>query len=611
MNPTAWYARSVLAHLLALAALTLACKEPTSPDVASSVTAPPALSASAAPTSTADVAPKPRALPKGAAEAPRVALGTRGAVSSQEANATDVGLSILKAGGSAVDAAIAVGFALAVTHPSAGNLGGGGFMVVREASGKSFALDYRETAPSASSRDMYLGKDGKPTKDSLEGPKAAGIPGTVRGFAEAHKRFGKLPWKDLVAPAVALARDGFALDPVTAADLARVTKKMRELGFAHTAKLFERPDGGALAAGEKLVQPELAKVLQAIADGGADAFYVGALAEKMASEVSQAGGVWKASDLAAYRAKWRDPIVFSYRGHEVVTMPPPSSGGVVLKQLLVMSEALKLNEKPWRSAEEIHLFAEAMRRAYVDRNQLLGDPDFVKMPLETLLDPAYLKQRASTIDPLRATSSKDIQPGVAPKSESTQTTHYSVVDEAGNAVSNTTTLNTGYGAKFAIPGTGVLLNNEMDDFAVAPGKPNVFGLVQGETNKIEPGKRMLSSMTPTILSKDGEVRAILGSPGGPTITTTVAQITRALVDYGAPLDKAVPALRAHHQWLPDELAVEEAIGADVVAELEKRGHKITKRPRMGHANCIEVDPETRGFRAVADTTRAGGKAAAY
>jgi gamma-glutamyltranspeptidase/glutathione hydrolase len=277
-----------------------------------------------------------------------------------------------------------------------------------------------------------------------------------------------------------------------------------------------------------------------------------------------------------------------------------------------MSEALELSKVPWRSADELHLFSEAMRRAYADRNALLGDPDFVKMPLDQLLDPAYAKRRAQDIDRLKATRSSDVKPGVEPtKKESTQTTHYSVVDADGNAVANTYTLNTGYGAKFVVPGTGVLLNNEMDDFAVAPGKPNGYGLVQGEANAIAPNKRMLSSMTPTILSRDGELRAVLGSPGGPTITTTVAQLTRAIVDYQIPLDQAVPALRAHHQWLPDEIAAEGSIPDDVVKELEKRGHVVKKRDRIGHANCIEVDLASRGFRAVADTTRAAGKAAAY
>lgn len=602
-------ARTMLRSFALLFALA-ACKEPAAPEDGSGSSQP----LPSTPSAVASTQPKTgaRAMPAGKADGERVALGTHGAVSSQEANATDIGLAILKKGGSAVDAAVAVGFALAVTHPSAGNIGGGGFMVFRAADGSSFAVDFREKAPASASRDMYLGKDGKATRDSLDGPRAAGIPGTVAGFALAHAKFGKLSWKDVVEPAVALARDGFVLDKVTAADLAKATVKMKELGYKDTAKLFEKTDGSAYAAGDKLVQADLAKTLQTISDKGAPGFYEGPMAAMMAAGVEKAGGYWKATDLASYQAKWRDPIKFSYRGHEIVTMPPPSSGGVVLQELLLMGDAVGLQNKKFRSSDEVHLFVEAMRRAFADRNNLLGDPDFVKMPLDVLVDPAYAAKRAKDIDPNKATKSADVSAGVeSPKKESTQTTHYSVVDEAGNAVSVTYTLNTGYGAKWAIPGTGIVLNNEMDDFAVAPGKPNTFGLVQGEANKIEPGKRMLSSMTPTIISKDGELRAVLGSPGGPTIITTVALLTRALIDYQLPLDEAIPAFRAHNQWLPDQIFIEASAPDAVVQELEAKGHKIMKRGQIGHANCIEVDPASKGFRAVADTTRSGGKAAAY
>lgn len=377
------------------------------------------------------------------------------------------------------------------------------------------------------------------------------------------------------------------------------------------AKVFSRADGTALAAGDKLVQADLAKTLEAIQTKGSVAFYEGPLAETMVREVKKAGGIWEKDDLKSYKALFRAPISFNYRGHEIVTMPLPSAGGIVLKQLLGASEILKLDQVPWRSADEVHLFAEAMRRTYADRNLLLGDPDFVKVPIDKLLDSTYLRDRLKDIDPKKATPSADIKAGVEGKAESTQTTHYSVIDGSGAAIANTYTLNGGYGSKYMVPGTGVLLNNEMDDFSVKPGSPNMFGLVQGEPNKIEPRKRMLSSMTPTIIVKDGEVRAVLGSPGGPTISTTVAQLTRALIDYKKPLDEAVPAFRAHNQWLPDAIWTENIIPADVEAELKKRGHEIKKRDRIGHANVIEVDPETRGFRAVADTTRGGGKATAY
>ncbi|HZF49693.1 MAG TPA: gamma-glutamyltransferase [Polyangiaceae bacterium] len=615
--------RSSLLHLASGAVLVLlgACspasteQQPEKPATTQTAPATAPTTTAAATTTTAAAAPgspKARSLPKGKAESPRVALGTQGAVSSQEGHATDVGVDILKRGGNAVDAAVAVGFALAVTHPAAGNVGGGGFMVVRLANGEKLALDYREVAPSAATRDMYLDKKGDATKDSVNGAKAAGIPGTVAGLAAAHAKLGKLPWKDVVAPAVRLAREGFALDPVTAKDLIEATKRMRDLKLETAAKMFSKPDGSPFAAGDRLVQTDLAKTLQAIADGGPKAFYEGPIAETMAREVQKAGGIWKAQDLAKYQAKWREPVVFTYRGHEIITMPPPSAGGVVLKQLLTASEILKLDQKPWRGADEVHLSCEAMRRAYADRNLLLGDPDFIKIPMSTLLDPKYIAGRLNDIDPQKATPSTQIKAGVeSSKKEGTQTTHYSVVDRDGNAVSNTYTLNLSYGSKFMVPGTGVLLNNEMDDFAVKPGTANAFGLVQGEQNKIEPDKRMLSSMTPTIVTKDGELRAIVGSPGGPTISTTVAQIVRGLVDYNRPLDEVLPAIRAHHQWQPDQIFTEEAMPAELQAELEKRGHVVKKRSRIGHANSIEVDVETRGFRAVADTTRGGGKAGAY
>jgi gamma-glutamyltranspeptidase/glutathione hydrolase len=553
---------------------------------------------------------KERALPGGPVEPNRVAVGTRGAVASQEANATDVGLEVLSRGGSSVDAAIAVGFALAVTHPSAGNVGGGGFMVIRTERGDTFALDFRERAPAASSRDMFLDAKGEVTKEATVGAKSAGIPGTVAGFWLAHQKLGKLPWADLVAPAIRLAKEGVVVDAVLAAGLKKAAESMRKDGQQATAKLYEGAKG-PYVEGDRWLQPELASTLEAVAKDGPPGFYRGPVAKKLVDGVRKAGGVWTEKDLETYEAKWREPVVFDYRGHTVVTMPPPSAGGVVLQQILGMSETLDMKAEPWRSAGELHLMAEAMRRVYADRNQLLGDPDFVKMPLGVITSKDYIQGRAKTIDRAKATPSDEVASGAPLPSGSTETTHYSVIDAAGNAVATTYTLNTGYGAKFVVPGTGVLLNNEMDDFAVAPGKPNLFGLVQGEANKIEPGKRMLSSMTPTILVKDGEVRAVLGSPGGSTISTTVAQLTRALVDYQVPLDQAVPALRAHHQWKPDGILIDAELPPEVRAKLEAMGHKLNSRGRIGHANCIEVDPKTRGFRAVADTTRTGGKAAAY
>jgi gamma-glutamyltranspeptidase/glutathione hydrolase len=386
-----------------------------------------------------------------------------------------------------------------------------------------------------------------------------------------------------------------------------MTKK--QLGAA--AAYYVGADGKPLPEGATWRQPELAVTLQRIADGGAKAFYEGPLAETLATEVRKAGGIWTAADLADYRAVQREPIVFDYRGHQVVTMPPPSAGGVVLRQLLGAAEVLRLHEKPWRSVDEVHLYIESARRTYADRNMLLGDPDFVELPMARLLDASYIASRVADIDPLHATPSSKIGAGVPARTESEQTTHFSVVDDAGNAVSNTYTLNLGFGSLFVVPGTGVLLNNEMDDFAVKPGTANAFGLVQGEQNRIEPGKRMLSSMTPTLLVKDGKLRAVLGSPGGPTITTTVSQLVRALVDYDLTIDAAVAAPRLHHQWLPDMIWAEDRISAELEKGLVDRGHQIRKRGAMGHANVIEVDPKTEGFRAVADESRDGGKAVAW
>lgn len=552
------------------------------------------------------------------------AVGTRGAVSSAEGNASDIGLAVLRRGGNAVDAAIAVAFALGVTHPSAGNIGGGGFMVVRFPDGRSIAIDYREMAPSKAHRDMYLDSEGEVTRDSREGPRAAGIPGVVAGMAMAHAKYGSLPWNELVEPAVKLARDGWALDSFHADDLSWGTKRMKKLAkaasdkdpkgalaAAYTATLatFLQADGSLYKTGEVWKQPDLARTLDAIAKGGADAFYRGALARDMATRVQAMGGIWTAEDLAGYRAIEREPIVFEYRGHQLITMPPPSAGGIVLRHILAASEVLDLPGMDWDSPDRIHLYVEALRRIYADRNYLLGDPDFVNIPMARLLDVSYMKNRMADVKADRATPSAEVGTGIEVK-ESEQTTHFSVVDQTGMAVSNTYTLNGGFGAKVQIPGTGVTLNNEMDDFTAKVGAPNMFGLVQGPQNGIQPGKRMLSSMTPTIVVKDGKLRAVVGSPGGPTITTTVAQVIMQLIDHDRTLGQAVAAARVHHQWKPDAIWHEPLPEATLDA-LKKRGHEERERGSIGHANCIEVDPETGGLRAVADVARDGGKAVAY
>lgn len=559
---------------------------------------------------TSSVAAIERRLPSKEAGDEATAVGINGAVSSAEPNASDVGLQILQNGGNAIDAAVAVGFALSVTHPSAGNMGGGGFMVVRLANDTATAIDFREMAPGKAHADMYLDKKGEVTKDSRVGARAAGIPGNVAGFAYAHEHYGSLPWKDVVGPAASLARDGHVIDSFHADDLRNGAERMDKSGFPDSAKYFRKPDGSAYVAGDTWVQPELAVILEAIASEGSKAFYEGPIAQDMAAKVQKLGGIWTAEDLANYKAVEREALRFSYRGHDIIAMPPPSAGGVVLRQILAGAEVLAFHEYGYRSTKEIHHYVETLRRTYADRNMLIADPDFIDIPMETLLDVSYVGDRLANIDPAKATPSEQIKAGVDIK-ESTQTTHFSVVDRDGNAVANTFTLNGGFGAKVMIPGTGIILNNEMDDFTAKPGTPNMFGLVQGPQNAIAPGKRMLSSMTPTIVTKDGKLRAVVGSPGGPTITTTVAQIILQIIDHDRTISQAVRAPRVHHQWLPDRISHEPGIDPQVLEDLGKMGHALREWNRIGHANCIEVDPETMGFRAVADVDRDGGKAVAF
>ncbi len=567
-----------------------------------------------------------------------LAEGTQGAVTSAEANASDIGLAVLQRGGNAVDAAVATGIALGVTHPSAGNIGGGGFMVVRLPDGTAKAIDYREMAPGKASRDMYLDAEGKVTKESRLGPRAAGVPGVVAGFAYAHKRWGSRPWEELVAPAVKLARDGWTLDPDHAEDLEWGTQRMQKYldelqskltaeaatldpvdkrqletliaNVEATIKTFRKPDGSAYQTGDLWRQPALADTLEQIAKNGPQAFYGGALADTMAARVQAMGGLWTAQDLANYEAIERAPIEFDYRGHHIITMPPPSAGGVVLHQILAASEVLELHKHDWDSVERMHLYVEALRRTYADRNLLLGDPDFIDIPMKTLMDVSYMGKRMKSIDPNKATPSKEVGAGVEYK-ESSQTTHFSVVDKDGLAISNTFTLNGGFGAKVQIPGTGVTMNNEMDDFTAKPGEPNMFGLVQGPQNAIAPKKRMLSSMTPTIIERGGQLRAIVGSPGGPTITTTVAQIVMQLIDHDRSILEAVAAPRIHHQWLPDRIMHEETLDPEAAEGLKAKGHETKTWGRIGHANCIGRDPKTGALQAIADVTRDGGKASAY
>lgn len=533
-------------------------------------------------------------------------LGRQGAVSTTDEHATQVGLDILERGGTAMDAAIAVSFALAVVNPSAGNIGGGGFMITREADGATSALDYREKAPLAAYRDMYLDEEGELTDASLVGHLAAGVPGTVMGMWRAHERYGTLPWAELVQPAVELA-EGFEVRERFARSIRGAQERLRR--FETTRRTF-LPDDRPPEVGEIFRQPELARTLARIRDEGPDGFYRGATADLIVAEMERGDGIITHEDLERYDAVWREPVTFTYRGHTVTSMPPSSSGGVTMSLMAHMLEAHDLAELGWHSPEMIHLMVEAWKRAYADRNQLLADIDFVPVPMDSLLSPSYALRRGADIDPARATPSEEIAPGLELR-EPTETTHYSVVDEWGNAVAVTTTINSGYGNLVTVEGAGFLLNNEMDDFAAKPGFPNQFGLVQGEQNAIEPEKRMLSAMTPTVVADpDGRLLFVTGTPGGSTIITTVFQTLVGVVDFGMSVSQAVNAPRVHHQHLPDLLYWEAGgLEAETVTALEAMGHSLRERGgTSGDVQAILMLPD--GTLSVHSDPRLGGTALA-
>ncbi len=509
-----------------------------------------------------------------------------GMVASQEQLATEVGVDILKAGGNAVDAAVAVGFALAVTLPQAGNLGGGGFMLVHDAaSGETVAIDYRETAPAAATRDMYLDADGNADPNlSRFTPLAIGVPGTVAGLALALEEYGTLPLADVLAPAIRLAEDGFEVTAELSQSLKRSQERLTQ--WPSTAAIFYKPDGTAYEPGETLKQPDLAASLRAIATEGPAAFYEGAIADAIAAEMERSGGLITGDDLSAYKAIVREPVAGTYRGYDIRSMPPPSSGGTHIVQILNILEGFDIADFGAGSAATIHLMAEAMKRAYADRSAFLGDSDFVDVPLSGLTSKAYAATLRQGIDAERATPSETIAPGTPLAYESDQTTHFSVIDENGNAVSNTYTLNFGYGMGLVAEGTGILLNNEMDDFSAKPGVPNAYGLIGGEANAIQAGKRPLSSMSPTIVLKDGKVFLVAGSPGGSRIITTTLQIIMNVIDHGMNVAEASVAPRIHHQWLPDELRVEEGLSPDTIRLLEEKGHLIALKSTMGSTQSI-------------------------
>ena len=521
--------------------------------------------------------------------------------------ASEIGAAIMERGGNAVDAAVAVSLALAVVNPEAGNIGGGGFMVVRMADGTVAALDYREKAPLAATRDMFLDSVGNVTDRSMVGHLAAGVPGSVMGMWEAHRRFGTLPWADLVEPAEALA-NGFEVHERFRDNIVNSQEGLRS--FAATAATF-LPDGRIVELGETFSQPELAATLGRIRNQGAEGFYDGETADLIVAEMERGGGLITHRDLEEYRAVWRDPIEFTYRGYTVFSMPPSSSGGATMAEMANMVELHDLGALRWHSSDMVHLLAEAWRRSYADRNTYLADSDFVDIPLERMTSKVYAAERGADISD-RATPSTEVGPGLEPPTEGENTTHISVVDAAGNAVAVTTTLNSWFGSKVLVTGAGFVLNNEMDDFTAKPGTPNQYGLVQGAANAVGPGKRMLSAMTPTIvLDPNGELFFVTGTPGGASIITTVFQTIVNVVDYGMNVAQAVNAPRVHHQHLPDQIYYEPGgLPSNVVAELEARGHTMVERRGVsGDVEAIMVMPD--GTLEAASDPRRGGAAVGW
>ncbi|GMU47469.1 MAG: gamma-glutamyltransferase [Porticoccaceae bacterium] len=517
-------------------------------------------------------------------------VGEAGMVVSQEALASAVGARILERGGNAVDAAVATGFALAVTLPQAGNLGGGGFMLVHLAqSDKTVAIDYRELAPAGAHRDLFVGADGQvDTELARFSHRAAGVPGTVAGLLHAQERYGTLPLAEVLAPAIALAEEGILVTRALAFSLAEAKPRLTKSSAA--AGYFLLPDGSAPPVGQRWRQKDLAKTLRQIAEGGRAAFYEGEIASKIVAEMAAHDGLITAADLAGYRVVEREPVRGSYRGYQIATMPPPSSGGVHLVQMLNILEGWDLAAQGHNSAAYLHRLIESMRRAYADRSRYLGDPDFVSVPVAELTAKDYAARLRAAIELERATPSSAVAPGLEVPAESPQTTHFSVWDRQGNVVSNTYTLNFSYGSGIAVAGAGFLLNNEMDDFSAQPGAPNAYGLLGGEANAIAPRKRPLSSMTPAILVRDGKPVLATGSPGGPVIITAVLQTILNVVDFGMNVAEATAQPRIHHQWQPDEVYYEAGISPDTLKLLQGMGHRLVPSPRvLGRTQTIASD----------------------
>jgi gamma-glutamyltranspeptidase / glutathione hydrolase len=538
--------------------------------------------------------------------------GRHAMVVAQEPLAADVGLEILKRGGNAVDSAVAIGFALAVTHPSAGNLGGGGFMLVRLASGKDYFIDFREEAPRKVTRDMYLGADGKPTKDSLVGWRACGVPGSVKGFAAASKKWGTMKWSDLLEPAIRLAHDGFRVDKTLAQEVGSPRTSLSR--DPESTRIFLR-DGNPYREGEVFRQPELALTLTRIARNGAQEFYSGETARKIAAVMEEHGGLITLADLEAYRAIDRTPLEGEYRGYHIITAPPPSAGGLGILQMMGMLADTGYNTEGADSAKAVHYMTEAMRRFYADRSEYLGDPDFYHVPVHQLLSPSYIAERRNSILPDQATPSTQVAPGPIQASlarisqaESEETTHFNVIDQKGNAVAVTYTLNGSFGCGVTVPGLGFLLNNEMDDFVAKPGSPNMFGLVGGEANSIQPGKRPLSSMNPTILTRDGRLFMAIGAPGGSRITTGVLQVILDVVDFNMNPQDAVDLPRFHNQWKPDVLYLQKGFNPQTQQALEKMGYKTEATEGVAR---VEIIVQKDGLLEGGTESRLNGKVAAY
>jgi gamma-glutamyltranspeptidase/glutathione hydrolase len=509
-------------------------------------------------------------------------------VVTREKHATDIGETVLESGGNVVDAAVAVAFALAVTHPYAGNLGGGGFMLIRFADGKSTFVDFRERAPGSASHDMYLGPDGKVTKDSLLGYRASGVPGTVAGMMYAHPKWGKKSWKQLVNPAYELASRGFPVTYALSQSLQAKGTSDKLSQFKDSNRIFLR-NGKFFQPGDKLVQADLARTLKRIRDRGAKDFYEGETAKLLAADMKAHGGQITLEDLKSYKAIERQPLTGKYKGYDIITSPPPSSGGVGILQMLGVLEGTDYQKSGAGSAQSLHMMAETMRRYFADRSEYLGDPDFVKVPISGLLNPNYIATLRRSIDPNKATPSSEVKPGDLTKYEATDTTHFSIADGQGNAVSVTYTLNGGFGSGVTAEKLGFLLNNEMDDFAPKPGEPNMFGLIQGEANAISPHKTPLSSMTPTIVTRDGKLFFVTGSPGGPTIITSVLQTILNVIDFKMNAQEAVDQPRIHHQWMPDTLRAEKTVSPDTIEILKAKGHKVNVSPAISEVSAILFD----------------------